>query len=91
MQPYHRIKQAIAKWIVGDCLPYRIVETTAFRAMRRNLDPKCPDLDKKTITSYVGHCPEYCLVLPTVLNIFFSHHCSSISMHSKGEAVACRI
>ena len=90
MQPYHRIKQTIAKWIVADCLPYRIVETAALRAMTRNLDPKCPDFGRKAITSQVGHCLEYCLVLPALLNMFFSHHCSSISMHSKVEVVACK-
>ena len=42
-QPFHRIKRTIAKWIVADCHPYRTVETCAFRAMTRSLDPKCPD------------------------------------------------
>ena len=70
-QPYHRIKRTIAKWVVVDCLPYRTVETAAFRAMTRNLDPQCPDFNRKAITSQVGHCLEYCLVLPTFLNVFF--------------------
>ena len=43
-QPYHRIKQTIAKWIAADGLLYRIVETAVFRAMTRSLDPKCPRL-----------------------------------------------
>ena len=88
-QPYHQIKRTIAKWIATDCLPYRIVETAAFRAMTRSLDPKCPDFSKKAITSQVGHCHEYCSVLPEFLNMF-SHHYSSISMHRKVEVVACR-
>ena len=50
-QPYHRIKRTIAKWIVVDCLPYRTVETVAFTAMTRSLDPKCPDFGRKAITS----------------------------------------
>ena len=50
-QPYHRIKRTIAKWIAADCLPYRTVETTVFRAMTRSLDPTCPDFGKKAITS----------------------------------------
>ena len=51
MQPYHQINQTIVKWIAADCLPYRTVETAAFRAMTRNLDPKCPDFGRKAITS----------------------------------------
>ena len=82
-QPYHWIKWRIAKWIAANCLPYKIVETTTFRVMTRNLDPKCPDFGRKAITSQVGHCPKDCLVLPTFLNMFFSHHSSSIIMHSK--------
>ena len=70
-QPYHWIKRTIAKWIAADCLPYRTVETATFRAMTRNLDPKCPDFGRKTITSQVGHCHEYFLVPTTFLNIFF--------------------
>ena len=89
-QPYHQIKQTIAKWIAKDCLLYRVVETATFRAMTRNLDPKCPNFLKKAITSQVGHCHEYCSVFPAFLTMFFSHHCSSISMHSKVEVVACR-
>ena len=50
-QLYHWIKQTIPKWIVADCLPYKIVETAAFRAMARNLHPKCPDFGRKAITS----------------------------------------
>ena len=34
-QPFLRIKWTIAKWIAADCLPYRTVETHAFRAMTR--------------------------------------------------------
>ena len=69
-QPYHQIKQTIVKWIAMDCLPYRIVETAALRAMRRNLDPKCPNFGRKAITSQVGHCHEYCSVFPAFLNMF---------------------
>ena len=70
-QLYHRIKRAIAKWIAADCLPYRTVETAAFRVMERNLDPKCPNFGRKAITSQVGYCPEYCSVLPAFLKMFF--------------------
>ena len=70
-QPYHRIKRTIAKRIAADCLPCRTVETRAFRAMTRNLDPKCPDFSRKAITSQVGHYHEYCSVLPEFLNMFF--------------------
>ena len=69
-QPNHRIKRTIAKWIATDCLPYRTVETATFKAMTRNLDPKCPDFGKKAITSQVGHCHEYYSVLPEFLNMF---------------------
>ena len=70
-QPHHWIKRTIAKWIAVDCLPYRIVETAAFKVMTRNLDPKCPDFGRKAITSQVGHCHEYCSVLPEFLNMLF--------------------
>ena len=50
-QPFHRIKRTIAKWIAADCLPYKTVETRAFRAMTRSLDPKCPDFGRKAMTS----------------------------------------
>ena len=71
MQPYHQIKRTILEWIAADCLPYRIVETAAFKAMTMNLDPKCPDFGRKAITSQVGHCHEYCSILPEFLNMFF--------------------
>ena len=70
-QLHHQIKRTIAKWIVADCLPHRTVETTTFKAMTRNLDPKCPDFGKKAITSQVGHYHEYCSVFPAFLNMFF--------------------
>ena len=70
-QPFHRIKRTIAKWIAADCLPYRTVETGAFRAMTRSLDPKCPDFGRKAMTSQVRRCPEYCSVLAIVFNMFF--------------------
>ena len=50
-QPFHRIKRTIAKWIAADCLPYKTVETRAFRAMTRSLDPKCPNFSRKAMTS----------------------------------------
>ena len=71
MQPFHRIKRTIAKWIAADCLPYRTVEMCTFRAMTRSLDPKCPDFGRKTMTSQVRRCPEYCSVLAIVFNMFF--------------------
>ena len=69
-QSYHRIKRTIVKWIAADCLPYRTVETATFRAMTRNLDPKCPNFSRKAITSQVGHYHEYYSVLPAFLNTF---------------------
>ena len=50
---YHRLQRTIGKWIAADCLPYRTVETPAFRAMLKSLDPKCPDFGRKAITSQV--------------------------------------
>ena len=70
-QPFHRIKRTNAKWIAADCLPYKIVETRAFRAMTRSLDPKCSDFGRKAMTSHVRHYPEYCSVLAIVFNMFF--------------------
>ena len=52
---YHRVRRSIGKWIAADCLPYRTVQTTAFRAMTRSLDPKCPDFGRKGITAEVGN------------------------------------
>ena len=72
MQPYHRIKRTIEKWIAADYLPYRTVDTAAFRTMTRNADPKCPDFGRKAITPQVGHCPEHYTVLPEFFNMFFS-------------------
>ena len=62
MQSYNRIRQTMAKWIVVDCLLYR---------MMSSLDLKCPDFGRKAITSPVGHRPEYCSVLPAFPNMFF--------------------
>ena len=70
-QPYHRIMRTIAKWITMNCLPYRIVETHAFRAMTRSLDLKCSDFGRKAITSQMGQYPEYCLVFAAVLTCSF--------------------
>ena len=50
-QLFHWIKRTIVKCIAADCLPYRIVETHAFRAITRSLDPKCPDLGRKAMIS----------------------------------------
>ena len=71
MQPFHRIKQTIAKWIAVDCLTYRIVETRTFRAMTKSLDPKCPEFGRKAMTSQVRHYPEYYSVLAIIFNMFF--------------------
>ena len=71
MQPYNRIKQTIAKWIAVDCLPYRTLEMRAFKVMTRSLDLKCPDFGRKAITFQVGQYPNYFLVLPEFLNMFF--------------------
>ena len=70
-QPFHRIKQTIAKWIAVDCLPYRTVETAVFRAMTRSLDPKCPDFGRKAMTSQVRRYPQYYSVFAIVFNMFF--------------------
>ena len=70
-QPFHWIKQTVAKWIVADCLPYRTVEMCTFRAMIRSLDLKCPDFSRKAMTSQVRLCPQYCSVLAIVFNMFF--------------------
>ena len=70
-QPFHRIKRTIAKWIAADCLPYRTVETAAFRAMTRSLDPKCPDFGRKAMTSQVRRYPQYYSVFAIVFNMFF--------------------
>ena len=56
-QPFHRIKRTIAKWIAADCVSYKTVEMRTFRAMTRNLDPKCPDFGRKAMTSQVRRCP----------------------------------
>ena len=52
---YHRVRRSIGEWIAADCLPYCTVQTTAFRAMTRSLDPKCPDFGRKGITAEVGN------------------------------------
>ena len=70
-QPFHQIKRTIEKWIAADCLPYKTVETHAFRAMTRSLDPKCPDFHRKAMTSQVRRCPKYCVVFAIVFNTFF--------------------
>ena len=67
MQPYNRIKWTIAKWIVADCLPYRVVEMCAFRAMMRSLGLKCPGFGRKTITTV----PKYCSIFQHFLTCFF--------------------
>ena len=53
MQPFHWIKQTIAKCIAAEYLLYKTIETRAFRAMTRSLDPKCPDFGRKAMTSQV--------------------------------------
>ena len=53
---YHRVRRSIGKWIAADCLPYLMVQTTAFRAMTRSLDPKCPNFGRKGITAGGGIC-----------------------------------
>ena len=52
---YQRLWRSVAKWIVADCLPYRIVETRTFRAMVKSLDPKCPKFGRKALTAQVRH------------------------------------
>ena len=72
---YHRLRRSIGKWIAADCLPYRTVQTTAFRAMTRSLDPKCPDFGRKGITTEVGNLLCRCcfLVSSSVVLVSFFH------------------
>lgn len=51
---YKRLRRSIATWVAADCLPYRTVETPAFRAMARSLDPKCPEYGRKGLTAEVN-------------------------------------
>ena len=41
---YSRVRRAMSLWIAMDCLPYAAVDTPAFRAMLRALDPQAPDM-----------------------------------------------
>ena len=50
---YHRVRRSIGKWIAANGLLYRKLQTTAFRAMTRSLDPKFPDFWRKGITAEV--------------------------------------
>lgn len=52
---YHRLRRSIGTWIAADCMPYRTVETAAFRAMSKSLDPKCPEFGRKGLTTEVRH------------------------------------
>ena len=71
---YHRVRRSIGKWIAADCLPYHTVQTTAFRAMTRSLDPKCPDFGRKGITVEVVDllCKCWFLVSSYVVLVSFS-------------------
>ncbi|GMH34673.1 hypothetical protein BSKO_02534 [Bryopsis sp. KO-2023] len=44
---YKRCLTNTAQFITGDCLPLSLVESPAFRAFCKRLDPKSPDFDRK--------------------------------------------
>ena len=50
---YSRVRRAVSLWIVTDYLPYATVDTPAFRAMLRALDPQALDLGRKSVTTEV--------------------------------------
>ena len=41
---YSQVRRAVSLWIAMDCFPYTTIDTPAFRAMLRALDPQAPDL-----------------------------------------------
>ena len=49
-----RVKRAISLWIATDCMPYATVDTPAFTAMVRSLDPQAPKLGRRAVTSEVS-------------------------------------
>ena len=67
---YHRVRRSIGKWIAADCLSYRTVQTTAFRAMTRKLGSQVPRLWEEG-----DHCKGGKFALQVLLPSFFL--CSS--------------
>ena len=72
---YHPVRKSIGKWVATNCLPYYMVQTTAFKAMTRSLDPKFSDCGRKGITIEVVDllCRCYFLVSSCVVLVSFSH------------------
>ena len=65
---YSQVRRAVSLWIATDCLPYAIVDTPAFRAMLRALDPQAPDLGQKSVTTEV--CIRICFLLRFMFILF---------------------
>ena len=65
---YSRVRRAVSLWIATDCLPYATVDTPAFRAMLRALDPQAPDLGRKSVTTEV--CIRICFLLRFMFVLF---------------------
>ena len=65
---YSRVRRAVSLWIATDCLPYATVDTPAFRAMLRALDPQAPDLGRKSVTTQV--CIRICFLLRFMFVLF---------------------
>ena len=65
---YSQVRRAVSLWIAVDCLPYATLDTPAFRAMLRALDPQAPDLGRKSVTSEV--CIRICILLRFMFILF---------------------
>ena len=65
---YSRVRRAVSLWFATDCLPYATVDTPAFRAMLRALDPQAPDLGRKGVTTQV--CIRICFLLCFMFVLF---------------------
>ena len=65
---YSQVRRAVSLWITMDYLPYATVDTPAFWAMLRTLDPQAPDLGRKSVTSEV--CIRICFLLCFRLLLF---------------------
>ena len=65
---YSRVRRAVSLWIATDCLSYAIVDTPAFRAMLRALDPQAPDLSRKSVTT--EGCIRICFLLHFMFVLF---------------------
>ena len=65
---YSPVRRAVSLWIAMDCLPYATVDTPAFQAMLRALDPQAPDLGQKSVTTEV--CLRICFLLHFMFILF---------------------